>query len=347
MKSSKRINHIFKILEDSFSEVIHSESKTLFVDYPEISDLKTCNLPNISYYSSRIKLTSDAQTLGIKTPNDIKKKYNIIVISITKSKEEALGKIAVGYHNAIEGGLIVLEGNKRDGIDSIYKILSGIVPIEYSGSKSHGKMIVVKVTSEKIHFFSKWLKFSKPSLNEDGFYTMPGLFSYKKADAGSLFLSSIFTEHLHGHVLDLGAGWGFLSANLLTKCPSIKSITLVDHDRRAIDCSKLNVPFRNAKFKWLDINNLGDLEIKFDTTICNPPFHCNNVKNIELGMNFIRAAHQNLKNSGTLFLVANLQLPYENLIRSLFNSFELHSQNNYFKIILAKNPKRKYGRNIV
>ena len=74
MQSSKRINHIFKILEDSFSEVIHSESKTLFVDYPEISDLKTCNLPNISYYSARIKLTSDAQTLGIKTPNDIKKK---------------------------------------------------------------------------------------------------------------------------------------------------------------------------------------------------------------------------------------------------------------------------------
>ena len=63
---------------------------------------------------------------------------------------------------------------------------------------------------------------------------------------------------------------------------------------------------------------------------------------MDLGKDFIAAAHNSLKKKGNLLLVANIQLPYENIIKTLFNEFEVHSKNKSFKIILAKRPKKHY-----
>ena len=171
---------------------------------------------------------------------------------------------------------------------------------------------------------------------------MPGLFSYKKADKASKFLTSVFNSQINGDIIDLGAGWGFLSSMLLKKCPGVKSVTLVDHDKRAINCAKENIESDKVNFHWLDITSQRGLSLKFDYAICNPPFHSHRGKNVELGKSFIKAAHNNLKSSGILLLVANIQLPYENIINTLFHNYKIQSQNRYYKIILAKRPKKCY-----
>ena len=140
--------------------------------------------------------------------------------------------------------------------------------------------------------------------------------------------------------MDLGAGWGFLSSTLLKKSLDLKSITLVDHDQRAIECSKQNINSSKSIFKWLDVADICQLQVKYDNIICNPPFHSAKDTNIDLGKNFIKAAHASLKDSGSLLFVSNIQLPYENLVGSLFKNFIIAAQNKYFKIILAKRPKR-------
>ena len=173
---------------------------------------------------------------------------------------------------------------------------------------------------------------------------MPGLFSYKKIDPASQFLASIFEPQMSGEVIDLGAGWGYLSSKLLNKCPMIKTITLIDHDKRAIDCAKKNIKNIKASFEWIDISEIRELGKKFDVAICNPPFHSSKGKSIALGQSFIKAAHESLNSKGSLLLVANIQLPYENTIKKLFNDFEMYSQNKYFKIILAKRPKKHYDK---
>ena len=209
-------------------------------------------------------------------------------------------------------------------------------------TKAHGKFAVIKVEFETINIISKWLTYTIPAKNKDGFYSMPGLFSYKTIDPASQFLTSTFNNQLEGHVIDLGAGWGVLSSELLKKSTNIKSITLMDHDLRAIACAKKNISNPKAKFKWMDINEINNFKFKFDYAISNPPFHSNKGRNIDLGKSFIIAAHKVLKPRGHFFLVANIQLPYENIIDSLFDSFKIQSQNKYFKIILAKKPKRHY-----
>lgn len=346
MESFKRVKHICKILGKSYTELTQPKSSTLFINYIETTDLKNSNLPNISYYSPLKKQSATAQTLGFKTPISLKKKYDITIISIPKSQEEALGQIATGHQNTKAGGVLVLEGHKRNGVESIIKIISKIVPLEHITAKAHGKIAIIKVLPGK-NIFGKWLKYSIPSINTEGFWTMPGLFSYKRADSASKFLTEIISDKLSGDVIDLGSGWGFLSLKLLKQCLAIKSITLLDHDKRALDCAKINITNKKANFKWLDIHDTTTLGRKFDIAICNPPFHSNKGLSIELGKSFIKAAHQNVNNAGSLFLVANIQLPYENIIRSLFHDSEIHAQNKYFKIILAKRPKRQYSSKLV
>ena len=340
MGSLGRLRHICKTIKECSPQSADPNASTLFMNYANVTDLKNLTLPNVSYYSPLKKQHVEAKKIGFETPNNISKKYETVIVSVPKTREEALGQIAIAYEATKLGGLIILEGNKRDGIDSIIKALSDVIKVENSIAKAHGKIVIIKVSSDSISPFSNQLKQLYPSKNRDGFFSVPGLFSYKKIDSASQFLTSAFDEKVTGDVIDLGAGWGFLSFKLLSSCSRITSVTLLDHDLRALDCAKLNIKSEKAKFLWSDINEVKSLGAKFDNAICNPPFHSNKGKDIKLGINFIKASHHILKNGGNLLLVANIQLPYENVISNLFYDFKVFSQNKYFKIIFAKKSKR-------
>lgn len=342
METFKRLQYICNIIQRSYTELTIPTNSTLFMNYTEPADLRNISLPNISYDSPFKSRYVKAKEMGLGAVED-QKRYDTVIVSIPKSKEESFAQIATGYERIRSGGLLVVEGNKRNGVDSLLKTLSTIVSIDQIVSKAHGKIAIVKIPMKKSGLFSKWLKFATPSKNEDGFYSMPGLFSHKRIDSASKFLTSIFDNQLNGDVIDFGVGWGFLSSELLERCIRVESVTMIDHDQRAIECAKANIVNPRAIFKWIDIRDTNQLGMKFDTVICNPPFHSANEKNIELGKTFIKAAHESLKNVGTLLLVANIQLPYENLINALFHDSKIYAKNKNFKIILAKKPKRTKG----
>ena len=347
MESLKRLQYIYKIINDCYPGFSFSSAPTLFINYSQISDLSNIQIHNITYYSSLKNQLRIAKEIGLRTQTSIKEQFEIVIISVPKSKEEAFGLIAMAHQQIKPGGLLVIEGSNRSGINSIIKTLSKLIDIEHTASKAHGKIALIQAYPEHINTFSKWMKFNSPSINKDGFFSMPGLFSYKKVDTASNFLTSVFSDKLFGDIIDLGAGWGFLSLELLKKCSKVKSITLLDYDQRALDCAKLNIKNSKAIFKRMDVNEVTELMFKFDTVICNPPFHSSEGTNIDLGKRFIKVAHDSLKNSGSLLLVANIQLPYEKLIAALFDSFEIKAKNKYFKIILAKGPKRYYDNSFV
>ena len=342
MGSIKRLNYICKTIETFYPKLIDSEASTLFINYSDASDLNKITLPNINYYSDFATQQTFAKKLGLVTLSKINKKYEIVVVTVSKSKLESFGRIAIAYETIKFGGILIIDGSKRNGIDSIIKILSKIVDLEHINSKDHGKTAILTVLGKKIDTFADWSKYSKPIKNEDGYFSVPGLFSYRKIDPASEFLSSIFDDQLRGNIIDLGAGWGFLSAKVIKKCKKIKSITLIDHDQRAINCARMNIKNKKASFRCLDVKEATDLGLKFDNVISNPPFHSNQCKDLNLGKSFIRVAHRHLKSTGSLFIVSNIQLPYERLAQSLFRKCTIHLQNRKFKIILATGPKNDY-----
>src|SRR3546814_1102771 len=77
------------------------------------------------------------------------------------------------------------------------------------------------------------------------------------SDLASALLAEHLPADLHGHAADLGAGWGYLSVELLQRCPGITALDLFEAEARALELARVNLaPFATrAKlgFHWHDV----------------------------------------------------------------------------------------------
>ena len=141
-----------------------------------------------------------------------------------------------------------------------------------------------------------------------------------------------------GAAADLGAGFGFLSDQLLSKCPAVTSLDVYEAEARALDLARVNLERHAARvpmtFHWHDVTS--GLSRSYDVIVSNPPFHTSSGSDDPgLGRRFIAAAAQALNPGGRLLLVANRHLPYEAVLNAQFGSVRVVVQRYGFKIIEA------------
>ncbi len=187
----------------------------------------------------------------------------------------------------------------------------------------------------------KWTSLNKPKcVKGTELVTVPGVFSAEKIDTGSKLLAEVLKEESwYGSVADLGAGYGFLSHTILsTKRQKMKKLCLYELDYRALECAKQNLTELSdrVEYHWVDVTAKVPHERPFDMVVMNPPFHEAQDASFELGKTFIKQAAAILKPGGTLYLVANLHLPYEKEIQEQFRSHRLLREENGFKLFLAR-----------
>ena len=164
-----------------------------------------------------------------------------------------------------------------------------------------------------------------------GVWTQPGVFSWDRLDPGTERL----LEHLDGLSgvgADLGCGLGVLSRRAL-RSPDIKAITLVDIDRRAVEAARRNINDPRASFVHGDVRSVPLEGLNF--VIMNPPFHAGGLEDRGLGQTFIRRAAAALRRGGRLFMVANIDLPYEALLEELFARVTPLEKGGGFKLFEA------------
>ena len=181
-------------------------------------------------------------------------------------------------------------------------------------------------------------QFDKPLL-EDGFKTVAGVFSADAADSASELLLSVLPR-LTGTVADLGAGWGYLTRNLI-EMPTQRVIA-VEADYRAIEIARVNVHSDKVKFVWADATSWR-ADQALDTVVMNPPFHNFGKADTGIGIDFIKAAVRSLKPQGDCYIVANRHLPYEQPLNELFQNVSEVTKDNRFKVLYASKPKRNAG----
>ena len=171
---------------------------------------------------------------------------------------------------------------------------------------------------------------------ELGLWTQPGVFSWNRIDPGSALLLANLPA-LSGKGADLGCGLGVLSHAALASA-KVKSVLMVDLDRRAIECCKRNVADERASAMWADARKLPKtLQTSgLDFVVMNPPFHEGGHENQALGQSFIQAAAAMLRTGGALWLTANRHLPYESILKPLFKRVTLVTEAGGFKIYQAQ-----------
>jgi 16S rRNA (guanine1207-N2)-methyltransferase len=254
------------------------------------------------------------------------------IVLLPRAKAQARAAVADACARASD--LVVVDGAKVDGIDSLWRDIRARVPVEGPISKAHGKVFWFRPDRAA---FADW---AAPSQSRaDGYVTAPGVFSADGIDPASALLAAALPAQVGRHVADLGAGWGYLSAGLLAD-PKLETLHAVEADHVALACARANLTDPRVQFHWADARTWTPPK-KLDAVVCNPPFHISRAADAGLGQDFIAAAAGMLTPGGILWLVANRHLPYEAALTTRFADVrEVAGGDGRFKIIRAARPAR-------
>jgi 16S rRNA (guanine1207-N2)-methyltransferase len=244
-------------------------------------------------------------------------------------------RIADAIERVLPGGLVIVAGGKEDGIDSLRKRINALVPIEGHLPKHHGLVFWFRPTAADT---AAALRAANPDrLVEGRFHTAPGMFSFDRIDAGSKLLAASLPGDLKGNVADFCAGWGYLAAEVVARSPKLSGLDLYEADFEALEAAKLNTASGSVvpRFFWTDLLS-ETVERRYDGIVMNPPFHRSRATEPEIGAGMIRAASKALKPGGRLFMVANRQLPYEQVLSAGFASHAEIARDGMFKVFSAR-----------
>ena len=275
------------------------------------------------------------QARGLAVSPVAEGRFAAAVVFVPRAKAEARALLAEACARVEPGGPIWVDGLKTDGIDSILRDLRGHLPVSEPLAKAHGKIFSFAATPGAL---ADWA--ARPMHPAPGFTTLPGVFSADAVDRGSALLAACLPETLPARMVDLGAGWGWLSAQVLAR-KGVESLDLVEAEQAALECAKMNLSDPRARFHWADATKV-TFEHRPLGVVMNPPFHLTRAADPGLGAAFIRAAAGMLSLSGTLWMVANRHLPYETVLRAAFHEVtELTpptGRDGGFRIFRAEKP---------
>ncbi len=279
--------------------------------------------------AQRMKAENDAWAArGYATSPGLPDHAALSIVVLPRSK--SLARAILADLSRRTSGPVVVDGQKTDGIDSLFRDLRKRTHVSEALSLAHGKLFVIAPGAD----LSDWV--AGPVKGPEGFITAPGVFSEGKIDAASRLLAENLPP-LAGRVADFGAGWGYLSRAILAS-GDVTSLDLVEADHAALECARLNITDPRAAFLWADATRHAP-EVPYDAIVMNPPFHQGRAAEPALGQAFIRAAASALAPRGQLMLVANRHLPYEPLLGELFRDVSEIPGSTGFKLLSAHAPK--------
>ncbi len=245
-------------------------------------------------------------------------------------------RIADALERTAPGALLLVAGGKEDGVASLRKRVATLAAVEGQMPKFHGLAFWLRRPADPASVVSA-LRAANPPLLVDGrFRTAPGMFSHDRVDAGSALLAAHLPADLAGSVADFCAGWGYLAAALLDRCPKVAAVDLYEADWAALEAAKANLSGGSADigFFWHDL--LGEpVTRRYDAIVMNPPFHRGRAADPAIGTAMIGKAASALRRGGRLLMVANRQLPYEAALTAAFARFEEIARDQNFKLFAA------------
>ncbi|WP_134725708.1 class I SAM-dependent methyltransferase [Paracoccus luteus] len=257
------------------------------------------------------------------------------IVFLPRAKAEARARVAAAAARLAPGASLWVDGQKTDGIDSMLRDLRALAAVDEVQSRAHGKIMRLTVPQ------GDWLPADWAGAERvvgDGFVTAPGVFSADAADPASQALAAALPDRMPTRVVDLGAGWGWLSALVLAR-PGVETLHLVEADAVALDCARRNVTDPRAVFHWADATSFR-LPDPVNGVVMNPPFHDTRSPDPHLGARFIRAAAGLLTGAGRLWMVANRHLPYEPVLAEHFAQVQEIAGDARFKVITATGAGR-------
>ncbi|RCW84162.1 class I SAM-dependent methyltransferase [Paracoccus lutimaris] len=317
------------------------EGRTLLIGADASTDLGVFDAARIAIVQENFADHQALKARGYEVSTQPEGEFDAAVVFLSRARAATRARIAVAALRLKPGASLWIDGQKTDGIDAVMKELRALAPVDEAQSRAHGKIFRVTMPQPG------WLPEDWAARDHEvapGMVTRPGVFSADGPDPASVALAAHLPEKLPTRMVDLGAGWGWLSAEML-KRPGLEVLHLVEADAVALDCARRNVTDPRARFHWADALDFR-LSEPVNGVVMNPPFHQGRAADPRLGAGFIRSAAGLLTGAGRLWMVANRHLPYEQVLRECFADVSELGGDSRFKILTATGASRLGTRRI-
>lgn len=271
--------------------------------------------------------------------DDASRRYAAVLVLPPRQRDEARALFARAIASTAPGGRVIACVANNEGARSAEADLAAL-----AGPVSHlGKHKCRVFWTAPLHgaadpeLAAQWATFDGPRPIEGGRFTSrPGVFAWDRIDAASRLLAEHLPAGLAGDAADLGAGYGYLSAELLERCSGIRTLDVIEAEARALELARINLAQyadrADLRFHWLDVTR--GLPGRYDVIVSNPPFHAQGrADRPDLGRRFIEIAAASLKPRGRLWIVANRHLPYESALAAGFAQVRTVAERGGFKVI--------------
>ncbi|MFT3763320.1 MAG: class I SAM-dependent methyltransferase [Pseudoxanthomonas sp.] len=271
-------------------------------------------------------------------------RFPLVLALPPRQRDEMRALFARAVSLAAPGGTVVACMANDEGAKSGEGDLQKLAGLGGKLAKNHCRAFWTAPLhgSHDAALLAQWAGLDAPRPILDGrFVSRPGVFAWDRVDAASALLAECLPRDLSGVGADLGAGYGFLSTEILAHNPQVAALHLYEAEARALDCARRNLaPFAGKAaldFRWRDVT--AGLPDRYDFIVSNPPFHATRkTGRPDIGQRFIAVAAEALKPGGRLWLVANRHLPYEQALDAGFGRVRTLAERDGFKVVEATKP---------
>ena len=152
---------------------------------------------------------------------DPARRFRLVLVLPPRQRDEARALLARAVRHAAPGGIVIACQANTEGARSGEADLARLAGPVQSRSKHKCRVFWSAPLGDAVDalLLAEWLALDAVRPILDGRYvSRPGLFAWERIDAASLLLAEHLPETLDGHVADLGAGWGFLSTEVVRRC---------------------------------------------------------------------------------------------------------------------------------
>lgn len=273
-------------------------------------------------------------------------RYPLVLVLPPRQREEARALYARAVERVAPGGRVVACASNNEGARSAQDDLRKLTGAVGDLTKNKCRVFWTAplhvddgAASLDTALLAQWRQLDAPRPVAGGrFSSRPGVFAWDRIDPASALLVAQLPNDLAGVAADLGAGFGYLSAELLARCPAITALDMYEAEARALELARINMAgvgtTATLGYHWHDVT--AGLPKQYDVIISNPPFHTQgSAYRPDIGRRFIAIAAEALKPGGRLWMVANRHLPYESVLTDSFGSVRTVAQDDGFKIIEA------------
>ncbi|GHG77994.1 ribosomal RNA small subunit methyltransferase C [Alishewanella longhuensis] len=314
--------------------------KVLFVE-PEADQLprQLNSLTAFSCYTTDAAVQNQWQQAGstvyFAAKPQFTEQFDTAVVFYPKSKEQLAGSLQLLSSALTDSAHIYVVGDNKGGIKSLVNHAEklGLHAHKLDNAKH---CLWFSLTGDFGSLAARQLSEFSLTLNNMSLTicSLAGVFNHGKLDVGTALLLQHLSHIQDGRVLDFACGAGIIGAALKQQVPAIE-LYCSDISMLAVEATQATLAANKLSGKVVAADGLPTEPASFKHIVSNPPFHTGIKTDYTISEAFIAQSVSRLQKGGTLTLVANNHLAYQQLLEQAFGNVKALAKANGFVVYQA------------